>query len=91
MLFGVLTPILILHSIFGLNSYIDADMYTCREKHGGEVLYILSWMFAVFTSVVLVGVFSYIVVPGLIQIRYNKNLNSEGYPQEEERVVFDEE
>lgn len=84
-LFGILLPILILHTIIGAFQFLNADLILCREKHSGEVLYILSFMFASFMSIVLLSVLCYIVFPKLLMNHIKpKNLNSRDEENNEE-------
>ena len=81
-------PVLVLHTLIGADYFLSCDLYTCREKHNGEVLYILTLMFAISMSLVLLLVSIFIVFPHLIMKYIKPKIQNEN---EEEIDEFNEE
>ena len=66
-LFGVLTPLIFLHTYLGVQSYYSANLVECRAKYEGEVFYIFAMMFEICMCVMLSLLIFVIMLPTWIQ------------------------
>lgn len=60
---GIMMPTFIIHTIIGGHSFVNADLTTCRKEYQGEVLYILTFMFACSMCVVFALLLLCVLIP----------------------------
>jgi hypothetical protein len=62
-LLGIIMPLFVTHTAFGVWSFFKADLIACRSNYDGEVFYIIILMFQVSMSFVFILLTFCVMVP----------------------------
>ena len=76
-------PTFLMHTYIGGKVFFSADITTCRKEYQGEVIYMLTLMFAFSMCVVFILLLSCVVIPTWIE-NYRRRRN--GQPVLENRI-----
>ena len=60
---GVMLPIFSVHTLVGFNSFIDADVLTCKNQYKGSIFYVILLMFAASFLLIFFLLFFFVCVP----------------------------